>query len=501
MIKKNTVIIIILLISIAGIILPQTLNDLDEVWNYNFARCVADGLYPYKDFNMVQTPLLPIICGMVLRLTSNELIVMRILAVILVTTILFVIYKILEILKIHKYIINIFMIGIYLLSYKYFCIDYNFSVLLIILLTIYFELKNFEKCKQIIKLNFKQDLLLGILVGTSILFKQTTGLFLSIIFIFYKLLLVDNKEKFKETFKIIIIRLLGVIIPIFIFVIYLIVSNTLIDFLDYTVYSLKTFSNRVPYINLLKGKYGITLSIFSVLVPITIIVTYIITICRKIKTENQNLLFIFFAYSVASLIVIYPISDSIHFIIGSIPSIIAMFFMIWLLLNKAIQNKKIRFVIKCFLESFTIMLILIIAIYEGIILFNYLKTCNKYNQLKHFKYIPASYESTKKIDDFILEENRKGKNVYILDATAALYMIPIDKYNKNYDMFLKGNLGADGEEGQIENLKKENDNTVVLIMNNSYSRNWQTPEKVRKYIINNWTKRGEIEKFDIYEKD
>ena len=162
MIKKNTVIIIILLISIAGIILPQTLNDLDEVWNYNFARCVADGLYPYKDFNMVQTPLLPIICGMVLRLTSNELIAMRILAVILVTTILFVIYKILEILKIHKYIINIFMIGIYLLSYKYFRIDYNFSVLLIILLTIYFELKNFEKCKQIIKLNFKQDLLLGI---------------------------------------------------------------------------------------------------------------------------------------------------------------------------------------------------------------------------------------------------------------------------------------------------------------------------------------------------
>ena len=54
---------------------------------------------------------------------------------------------------------------------------------------------------------------------------------------------------------------------------------------------------------------------------------------------------------------------------------------------------------------------------------------------------------------------------------------------------------------ELENLKKENDNTVVLIMNNSYSRNWQTPEKVRKYIIDNWTKRGEIEKFDIYEKE
>ena len=29
----------------------------------------------------------------------------------------------------------------------------------------------------------------------------------------------------------------------------------------------------------------------------------------------------------------------------------------------------------------------------------------------------------------------ENKNVYILDASAALYMVPIDRYNKNYDMF------------------------------------------------------------------
>ena len=79
-------------------------------------------------------------------------------------------------------------------------------------------------------------------------------------------------------------------------------------------------------------------------------------------------------------------------------------------------------------------------------------------------------------------------------------MIPLDKYNKNYDMFLKGNLGTKGEIGQIENLEKE-ENIVVLILNDNYSRNWQNPEKVRKYIINNWNKKGEIGKFDIYEKE
>ena len=55
-------------------------------------------------------------------------------------------------------------------------------------------------------------------------------------------------------------------------------------------------------------------------------------------------------------------------------------------------------------------------------------------------------KSIKEIEEYI---DLSEKKVYILDATAALYMIPIDRYNKNYDLFLIGNLGKDGEEGQI----------------------------------------------------
>ena len=77
-------------------------------------------------------------------------------------------------------------------------------------------------------------------------------------------------------------------------------------------------------------------------------------------------------------------------------------------------------------------------------------------------------------------------------------MIPIDKYNKNYDMFLKGNLGSEGEEGQIQELK-EKTNEKILIMNKNYNRNWQNPEEVRKYIIKNMKKQGQIGIFDIYE--
>ncbi len=493
---RDILIILVIFLSIASVIFPKELNNLDEIWNYNFARNIADGLLPYKDFNMVITPLVSIICGIVLKLTFNELIVMRILAVLLITTILYVTYKILKILKINQYIINILVIGIYLLFYEHFCIDYNFAILLVILITVYYELKNISKGKQFLNSN-KKDFFLGLLVGTSILFKQTTGLFVSLIFIFYKLLLSSKKEDFKKAFKIISIRLLGVLIPVIWFIIYLSINNIWTEFLDYAIYSLNTFTNKISYLNLIKGNYGIIISLLSILVPLTIIAMYFISVCKKIKTDEQKNIFILFCYSVAAFIVVYPISDSIHFLIGSFPAIISLLYIIWLFTKKVISNNNIIIYIKYFLQGFDIISTAVIVVYSIIIIVQYFNNCGQYKELTHFKYIPAASEDIREIDNFILQQNNK---VYVLDATAALYMIPINRYNKDYDMFNKGNLGSKGEEGQIEKLEKEEENTIVLIMNDKYKRNWQNPEKVREYIINNWTKVGEIENFDIYEK-
>ena len=50
------IMIFILLLSCQMIKLP---NNLDELWNYNTARCIKNGLIPYKDISMITTPLLP----------------------------------------------------------------------------------------------------------------------------------------------------------------------------------------------------------------------------------------------------------------------------------------------------------------------------------------------------------------------------------------------------------------------------------------------------------
>ena len=189
----NILLFVCSFILLSAAILIRQLNNLDELWNYNNAINISKGKLPYKDFNMVSAPLLPIVSGVILKVFSNELIVMRIMAIFLNTTIIFLVYKIFEILKIKKSIIFFTLIWIYQLYFEYFCLDYNFAVLCIALLNLYIELKDLNTCDNIF--NVKNQLLMGILVGTSILLKQTTGLFLSVIFIFYKLLIIRRKEQ------------------------------------------------------------------------------------------------------------------------------------------------------------------------------------------------------------------------------------------------------------------------------------------------------------------
>lgn len=489
-ILKDLAIFCILVIIIAGIILPRELNNLDEIWNFNFARNIANGLMPYRDFNMLQTPLLSMTCGGILYLFGQELIVMRILAVILCASIIFLLYKILTTLKINEFICIILLFPIMYMYKDYFTIDYNYANILITLLITLLEIKYYKNESKI------KDILFGTLVGLAILNKQTTGIVLATIFIFYKLLII-NKSNRKIILKSILYRFIGVAIPINIGLAYLACNNIIYDFLDYTVYGIKTFNNYIPYTSLLiNSKWYI--KIIAITIPIVIIIMYIITVVKKQENDFSKKLFIIFAYSVAEMVVVFPISTFGYLIMGMIDVYIGLILILTELIKK-IKLEKTKIFLLYFLKAITVMLTLYLMITSIIKIKEYVKEAKQYTRVNHYRFIKCDEQNIKIVDEFILDKEKEQKRVYMLDASAAIYMIPIDKYNKNYDMFLKGNLGAKGEEGQIENLKKEK-GVIVLITNDKYTRNWQNPEKVREYIINNWKKTGEISKFDIYEK-
>ena len=59
----------------------------DEIWNYGFAYNIATGLIPYKDFNMIITPLFPILGAIFLSIFGKNLIVYHIFNALICTTI------------------------------------------------------------------------------------------------------------------------------------------------------------------------------------------------------------------------------------------------------------------------------------------------------------------------------------------------------------------------------------------------------------------------------
>lgn len=315
----------------------------------------------------------------------------------------------------------------------------------------------------------------------------------------------ENKKQFKDYLKIAGMRIIGILLPVLIMFIYLVVNGAIKDFVNYAILGISTFSNKIKYVKLFSND-KIEIRILSVLMPVSIIImSMILIIANILKKENKNLinLLTILVYSLSIIIVMYPISDEIHFLIGGLIAIIGLIYVTFLLckiiydkikINKKFKIYKLLTSLICVIVFGSILKTMLSNIYD------YMKI-EKNVEISHFKNIETSdslVNRIKNIDNYILYKEQIGQKVYILDAEAAIYMIPINKYNKDYDMFLKGNIGKDGEKGQIEKIKKKNENELILVRKPEFKANWQTPLEVVNYIRDNLEKIDSVSIYDVY---
>lgn len=477
--EKDVVIYILILLFISRTILIRDVDNLDEIWNFNFAKCIANGLIPYKDFNIIQGPLLPSVCAVFLRIFGQEMIVMRGLAIILDTTILFFTYKIMDKLKIKDYIKYIILLTLIYIMKDYFTIDYNWSTLAIVLLIIYIDLFKEE--------NIKKNIIIGFLAGILIALKQTTGLVISVATIGYRIIEIRNKQDIKIFFKSTLVKFLTAIFVVFVLIAILYKQGALYYYIDYAIKGVTTFTNKISYVQrLIKNKNIIIKSL-----SISPIVIYILLAILYYKKGNKECLTLLI-YSLVHMILVYPISDESHFVVAILPTVISIAYLINLLADKVKVTYTEEYIINFILKCLCISLVVMFSV-RG---FEIYGSKNINIELNHFKYLPMSRQMISEIKE-VEEYINQNDHTYILDATAALYMIPLDRYNKNFDLFLKGNLGAKGEKGQIDNLENMEEKTI-LIMKDTLRRNWQNPEEVRNYIKQNMTKIETIGVFDVY---
>lgn len=526
--KKEYLLLIFFIFVIFSFSIIKPIQDLDEIWQYNIARCTLKGLIPYKEISMITTPALYMISSVFLFLLGNEVVTMRLMAAILGASILYLSFKILKKCFQETNLSLICTFLIILLYKEMFIIDYNFFLLILVLGIVNLEIKNVieEKSKsktlsqedgkhkseqsleelfKKLEENKKRNILVGILTGISICTKQSIGLFLVIVVLLWPVFIIRKKQDVNKVIKCIVTRVIGILIPTIMLFLYLLITGALTDFISYVITGITHFSNKISYTNLWENDEVITRLLAKIL-PICLLILVIFCIfCKKEKKKNQFIC-ILVVYSLPMLILLYPISDAIHFYIGGYLTILTLLcFLVNICLRylydkiKFIQKKRILKMITLivFLSMFYILIIKTIS--------NYItySNQNKNHNIEHYKNIAIEdylLERIEEIDNYILNERKEGKMIHILDSEAAVYNIPLDIYHKNYDMFNKGNLGKDGEEGIIKEIEeKSKDSTnVFLIRNEKWMQNWQTPLKVIEFIKNNLEKIDEISIYDVY---
>ena len=240
----------------------------DEVYSYGTSYNVANGLLPYRDFNIIIGPIYCILFSPLIKIFGNYFILFKLEHCIFYALIFVLIYEKLG-LK------SIFLFFIFCARDPLF--GYNSFVLCLFLVLLI--LQN-SKLKS-------KNIYIGIMVGLIIMSKQNIGLCLLIIYLFI------NRHNIKECFSVFIS-----ISPV---ILYLILTNTLKGYINFCYLGVTSFFDNF-YIN--AG---------AIIVYLVFFLPFLYMIFTRKKKDPEIL------YLVAFQSIIVPIFDSSHILAGIIP--------------------------------------------------------------------------------------------------------------------------------------------------------------------------------------
>ena len=405
---------------------------LDEIWNYGFTYNIANGLIPYKDFNMVITPSYPFLGALFLIIFGKSLLVYHIFNALICTGIF--------------YFMKITLNKSYYIVYSILLLVSlpNYSLFSILLLYIILYLED----------NKNNDFLIGIFIGLTFLTKQNIG----IMFILPSIL----TKKFKQIKN----RTIGFIIPNIIFFLYLIITDSLLSFIDYAFLVLSSFAEN----NILFSMWG-TLTIIAI---IYLIYQYVIT-------KDIKVLYLLFFQIIA-----YPIFDTYHVLIPFIP--VLGYFL-----------SKLNLVVKVTQVAFIIFIGIVFAYNINNILNGNNRFPNDTNVCKMRILDDNTISNIKEVSNYLKE----NKDVYIINDKAYVYKLESDIPINKFDLLNDGNLGKDGDIRLIKEIEykcKEKVCTFLMREDEIYDDTLtQTNRKIINYINDNYKKVGKIIDLTIYQ--
>ena len=457
--RKKYIIIYTLYFIYASLIVVNSMGDIsmDEIWNFGFSKRIAEGYIPYRDYNIVTTPLFFFIGA----LFSKNLMIFRLYGALINAAIPTITYYYCEKNGLDKQlsIVMTFASCVFLIG-----VDANYNYMLLVGMMISCLIAN----NFFYNKDSKNSFLFGLSLSIILLIKQNIPGILIIVFTCILLIMLFRK---KINHKIFICYALGGVIPVFILIIYLLLNGALMDFIDYTILGLNSFSNNL----------GIDRESLIAITP-ALIVTFIIG-AELFKNKNfTSINYSTLVFSIASYAIIFPILNMPHAIMLFVFNI---FLFIPLLKNIRLKSKLIKILVYLI---YIVFLIGFITQKDD----DYVRT-----DIDIYKNILVKREfdeNTKVIFEYIKEQEKNGIDVAMVNEYSYLYMIPANDNNGVLDLLSVGNVGTLSNEDIILLI----DNKDIILTNDYYF--FQDIKDVREYVFENYTQIGTVGNMGIYKK-
>ncbi len=473
------------------------LNSMDELWNYQFARRILDGQVPYRDFFILMTPFAIQVNAFFLSLFSDKLIVMRIVGIFLASVNGVIIYIITR--EIGKSQLTA-LVTVYFFASLVFLYpqnNYSWYAVLFLSLALLFELKKLNNSGVLLS-NYVLEFLIGASLGLATISKQNIGIFgllASVGFLFCYTFFGNRQQKIVVSLfvKNLLFKVLGWMVVVGVELIYLWRNNALLSFIDQAFISTASFANEIsiPYSVLVLDSYFL-IKVFAIIVPLGIAGLLLKGVIMKNSTSQRSYILILSFYAVANFLMVYPLADTTHLIMGMPLAVVAFTHLFERQPRTKMAEKKV------FVSPVFVFLMAVSLFTAGIIL----KPPNTtfHHDINRYQYVLLSenlIDEFEEVGTFIVNTEQEGQEVFFLNFRAPFYLIPMGEFGYKSDTMFKGNFGTWGEQEILDRLALS-DNPIAIIRGSNITINRQETMVFENYVRQNMTYLKSVGKYDVF---
>jgi hypothetical protein len=480
---------------LASGILSTPLYNLDEIWVYQLSRRIADGYTPYRDFYLLVFPFTMQVNAAALALFSDQLLVLRCVGVVVSAGTAVAIYVACRKVGVSR-ALCLFPLAAFLWaefispanSYTWFA----FAFLSAALLT---DIVLLERAKDSAGSRARTGglaVLIGCLLGLATLSKQHIGLAGLVASIAFTVMAGPKDYRARPDVVRAGLKLSGWLLVVGVELGYLWRVEALGPFLKHTIVEVLTFRSEagVAYSTLMRLPGS---ALLAVAVPACLLFSLGWAIWRWNREPGHAVPFLLFLYGLASLSIAYPRSDLPHILVAAPLAVIGP--SLWLSERMA----ALRFRRADLVVAFPLLLLFfapLVRVQQHVTALQ--REDVRLSALPHYAGIPIDPGldgMISQVGDSIRRLEAEGKRVYFLEHSAALFLIPLDRFGDRFDVPMLGNFGAHGMEQVIEQLALDKTAAVVL----SPGTHELEPKEIIDFVRANMTPVSDVAGYQVYE--